>query len=489
MKKHILLRIIAWSLILVMTASNLTACSNKNKVEVKLDPDNPVVISVWHYYNGSILNAFDEMVTEFNDTVGKEQGIIVEGYNYGNVSDLETAVLASANKEVGSQEMPNVFASYADTAYEAEKMDILANLDDYFNEEEQAQYIDSYIEEGKIGLNGEFRIFPIAKSTEVMMLNKTDWEPFAKECGITTDDLETIEQLVEVSKKYYEWTDDLTTDIPNDGKAFFGRDSMANMFIIASKEFDVEIFDVVDGECTLNINEEVMRKIWDNYYVPYISGYFKSYGKFRSDDTKVGDILAYVGSTSSVTYFPNEVATDGKTHSIEAEILLAPIYKGAKKVMVQQGAGMVITKSTKEEEYASSVFLKWFTDAENNSLFSLMSGYMPVKKEAVNYDNLKNIIGEADYKLDSNTDVTLHVVLDEIGNSRLYTNKAFNGGTTARAVLESNLQSKADADREEVKKLLDDGTSLTDAVAKYNTEENYQDWLDNLTKELEAAIK
>ncbi len=489
MKKHRLSRIMALGMILVMMVSNMTACSSGNTSGVKLDPDNPIVISVWHYYNGSILNAFDEMVTEFNDTVGKEQGIIVEGYNYGNVSDLETAVLASANKEVGSQEMPNVFASYADTAYEAEKMEILANLDDYFTEEELSEYMDSYIEEGKIGLNGEFRIFPIAKSTEVMMLNKTDWEPFANECGVATDDLATVEQLVEVSKKYYEWTDAQTPNVANDGKAFFGRDSMANMFIIASKEFDVEIFEVVDGECTLNIDDEVMRKIWDNYYVPYISGYFKSYGKFRSDDTKVGDILAYVGSTSSVTYFPTEVAVDSETHAIEAEILLAPIYEDAKKVMVQQGAGMVVTKSTKEEEYASSVFLKWFTDAENNSLFSLMSGYMPVKKEAIDYDSLKSIIGEADYKLDSNTDVTLHVVLDEIGNSKLYTNKAFNGGTTARSILEYNLQDKVAADREEVIKLLDGGTSLDEAVAKYNTEENYKNWLEELKTALEAAIK
>lgn len=487
-KKYLISRIIALCSLSTLVVNSLVSCSNKNDSKMNLDPDNPVVISVWHYYNGSILNAFNAMVQDFNDTVGKDQGIIVEGYNYGNVSDLETAVLASANKEVGSQDMPNIFASYADTAYEAEKMDILANLDDYFTDDEKSQYMDSYIEEGKIGLNGEFRIFPIAKSTEVMMLNETDWEPFAQSCGLSFDDLKTIEQLVDVSEKYYKWTDDLTPDISNDGKAFFGRDSMANMFIISSKEFDTEIFKVENGKCTLNINEVVMKKLWDNYYIPYISGYFKSYGKFRSDDTKVGDILAYVGSTSSASYFPNEVTINSETHEIKAKILPAPCFENSKKVMVQQGAGMVVTKSTVEEEYASSVFLKWFTDTDNNILFSSMSGYMPVKKAAVKYDNLKENISKTEFELNEITDTTLEIVLNEIAISELYTNKAFNGGAAARAILENSLQIKAAADREEVVILLEEGKNLAEAVAMYNTEENFQNWLNSFTNELEEAV-
>lgn len=39
--------------------------------------------------------------------------------------------------------------------------------------------MDSYIEEGKIGLNGELEIFPVAKSTEIMMMNKTVWDEFS----------------------------------------------------------------------------------------------------------------------------------------------------------------------------------------------------------------------------------------------------------------------------------------------------------------------
>ena len=151
----------------------MCGCGNE-AAKVKLDPKNPVTITVWHYYNGSVMSAFDELVKEFNETVGMEQGIIVQGSSIGNVSDLQAAVLASAKKEVGSQEMPSIFASYADTAYAAEQMGILADLDMYFSQEELDEYIPAYIDEGRIGNNNELKIFPVAKSTEILMVNETD---------------------------------------------------------------------------------------------------------------------------------------------------------------------------------------------------------------------------------------------------------------------------------------------------------------------------
>ena len=38
-------------------------------------PGNPVNLTVWHYYNGPQMAAFDAQAEEFNSTVGKEKGI------------------------------------------------------------------------------------------------------------------------------------------------------------------------------------------------------------------------------------------------------------------------------------------------------------------------------------------------------------------------------------------------------------------------------
>ncbi len=483
MKKKALSLILLISLLLTC----LSGCKKDTKT-VTLDPRNPIVISVWHYYNGAILNAFDSMLQDFNDTVGKEMGIIVEGHNYGNVADLEKAVLASVKQEVGSRDIPNIFASYADTAYEAEKMGILANLGDYFTEEEQQQYLESYIEEGKIGQNGELRIFPIAKSTEIMLLNGTDWESFAQAKNLTYDDLSTLEGLSQVAALYYDWTDAKTPSVPDDGKAFYGRDSIANMFIVSSKEFNTEIFQVEAGKCTLNVNKDVMKKIWDNYYVPYISGYFTSYGTFRSDDAKVGDILSYVGSTSSAAYFPSEVTTNGETYAIDFVVLPAPHFKDGKNIMVQQGAGMTVTKSTPEEEYASVEFLKWFTDTNNNSTFAALSGYMPVKKEAIDYDTLKAKISEKDQSISEIADNVLKIALEEMDTAELYTNKAFDGGTSARNILEYHLQDKAVADKEAILQLMQEGMSRKEAIELFNTDDNFEEWVTDFEAKLQDVI-
>ena len=476
---------------LLLTAAmvlGLFGCDTSKKNAVKLDPKNPITITVWHYYNGAVMNAFDQQVKAFNETVGLEQGIIIQGSGMGNVSELQSAVLAAARKDVGSREMPNIFASYADTAYAAERMGILADLGQQFSEEELAEYMPGYIEEGRIGDHNELRIFPIAKSTEIFMLNETDWQPFAADTGYTHADLATPESLAEVAKAYYEWTDAKTPDIANDGKAFYGRDAVANMFVIGAKQLGAPIITVDGGTATVVADKGAMRRIWDTYYLPYVSGYFLSAGRYRSDDTKVGEIAAYVGSTSSAMYFPAEVTAGDSTYPVEATILPSPVFVGGAKVMVQQGAGMAVTKSTPEAEYASALFLKWFTDTNVNIQFAAQSGYMPVKKAANDYNAFMAIVAEHGITQDEISRRTLEVAFEAVNKSELYTSRAFNGGTQARSILENLLQNKAVEDRAAVVALLESGSTLDAALTNYDNDTNFEAWYSALSSALAATL-
>ena len=66
-----------------------------------------------------------------------------------------------------------------------------------------------------------------------------------------------------------------------------------------------------------NFLKKLMKTLWDNLYVPIIKGYFTSEGRFRSDDVKTGDILAYTASSASSVYFPKEVIiSDREQHAI-----------------------------------------------------------------------------------------------------------------------------------------------------------------------------
>ena len=462
----------------------LAGCGSKSP----LDPKNPVSLTVWHYYNGSQQAAFDSLVEEFNDTVGREKGIYVQSYSQGSVSDLESAVRDAIDGKVGADAMPDIFSSYADTAYEVEQAGALANLSDYLSQEELSKYVDSYIEEGRIAADGTLRIFPTAKSTEIMMMNQTDWETFAGATGASLEDLKTIEGVAATAQAYYEWTDGLTPDVPEDGKAFYGRDAVANYFIIGMQQLGVEIFQVENGEMTLNVPREELYRLWENYYVPTVKGYFGAYGSFRSDDVKTGDILAYTGSTSSAMYFPDQVELDSGSYPIDYIVMAAPVFQGGRNYAVQQGAGMVVSQSDEQQEYAAVEFLKWFTQADNNLRFGCVSGYLPVLKEANSSQELEQVIADQGLSVAPKTYDCLSTIFNGMEDMTLYTNKSFKNGSAARKVLEYNLADRAAEDRASVVAALAQGKSLEDAAAPYVTEEAFEAWYQSFCDALNHAI-
>ncbi len=443
---------------------------------VKLDPNHPVSLTIWHYYNGTQQATFDSLVEEFNATTGKDEGIYVEGYSQGSVADLEKAVTSAMAGDVGADDLPDIFSTYADTAYDVQKQGKLTDLKQYFTDEELSAYVDSYIQEGDFNNDGSLYLMPVAKSTEILMLNKTDWEPFAEATGATLDEMATTEGITKVAQEYYEWTDSLTPDVPDDGKAFYGRDSMSNYFVIGMKQMGQEIFQVKDGQVTLNTDKDSIRRLWDNYYVPFVKGYFGAYGKFRSDDVKTGDILAYTGSIASSTYFPDSVEKEDETYPIDYVVQRAPIMEGGEDINVQQGAGMAVTKSDEQHEYAACVFLKWFTQKENNLRFAVDSSYMPVLKEANTVEALDEAVQQSDTKISDKVYDSLKVVLSGFDNTEYYTPHSFENGYTTRKVLDYNLSDQAAADKDAIDQAVASGVSREEAEKDYISDEAFENW-------------
>ena len=430
----------------VLSASMFSGCAGKKS--------DPITITVWTYYNGDQLDTFNNLTEKFNETVGKKQGITVESKSLGTAEDLEKNVLAAADGEVGASEVPNIFSAYSDTAYNMDQKDMLVDLSDYLTDKEKEEYVEEYLKEGDFSDDGSIKIFPTAKSTELLFLNDTDWQKFAADTGAQYDDLKTIEGLVDTAEKYYNWTDDQTPDQPNDGKALFGRDAIANYILVGAQELGCDIFEVKDGKMTLNFDKDVIRTLWDNYYVPYIKGYFSASGRFRSDDVKTGNVLGYVGSTSSATFFPTEVTDDsGDSYDISLKVLPSPKFKDGDDYAVQQGAGMVVTKGSDEEIKASVEFLKWFTEPENNIEFSIGTGYLPVTNEANSIDKIKSV--EPD--ISSSMEEILEKSVDEINNNNLYYMHAFENGNDARTALQEAFEDVAQQDRATVEERLKEG--------------------------------
>ena len=437
-------------------------------------------ITVWTYYNGDQLESFTDLVDEFNETVGAEKGIVVSTESQGSVNDLEQSVMDAAEGKVDAPAMPNVFSAYADTVYALDQMGMVMDLAPYLTDDEKAQFIDGYLSEGDFDDNGSVKIFPVAKSTEVMLFNDTDWQPFAEATGASYDDLATVEGLVATAEKYYNWTD-AQTAAPDDGKALFGRDAMANYMLVGAQQLGDTIFEVKDGKMTVNFEHDVARKLWDNYYVPFVKGWFAASGRFRSDDIKTGNVLGYVGSCSSATFFPTRVTNNAnESHDISMKVLLSPEFADGEKVAVQQGAGMVVTAGKEEEIEASVEFLKWFIQPENNIAFAVDSGYLPVTKEA----NSMDAITSSGLTLNDGMEQILAGAVDTVNGNRLYTPRAFAGGSSARKVLEYGLSDLAAADRETVEQRIAQGQSAADAEAAFLTDDHFEAWYQDICSQL-----
>ena len=445
-----------------------------------------IEISAWTYYNGEQLAAFQQLVDEFNGGVGQEKGIVVKGSNLGSVNDLRDAVMNSADGKIGADPMPNIFAAYPDTAYAIEQRGMIADLSEYLSEEERDAYIEGYLQEGSLGASGAIEIFPVAKSVEVFLLNKTDFEPFAQETGASYDDLSTFEGVTKVAQQYYDWTDAQTPE-PYDGKALFGRDSMANYMYIGAKQLGVNLASVDDGGTVkLDFDKTAVRKLWDNYYIPYVKGHFDATGHYRSDDIKTGNIVSLIGSSSGATYFPMQVSDDtGETRDIEMQVLPCPQFESSKGVAVQQGAGMAVVNTTPEEVQACVEFLKWFTAKEQNIAFSVSSGYLPVTKEANDIEAIRSAEGGLSERMDQ----VLGVALKTVADNELYTPHAFEHGTEFRDVLESAMSDAAAADARGVKEQVRTGIPYDQALAPYVADERFDTWYQETRAQLEELAR
>lgn len=441
----------------------LCGCSDSNH---GLSKDNPITISVWHSYSGHTASQFDELVTEFNNTVGRENGVIITAQSMSSANGLEKALWDSASEKIGSPPMPNIFQCYPDTALSLENSIALVDFNEYITEDEKLTYVRQFLDSGCIGPDNAWKIFPVAKSTEVLMLNKTDWDKFAKETGAEVDSLLTWEGLAKTAQEYYEWSE---------GKAFFGRDCFANYPILGSSQLGHELFHDTEGQITLDFDQTAMKKVWNNFYVPYINGYYSQVGKSRCDDVRIGEIIALVCSTSNAAYFPSEVVLpDGTAYPIECMVLPLPNFEDTAPYAVLQGAGMAVTASTEAEEYASVLFLKWFTQEEQNLRFSLSSGYMPVTLEAAKTDIMSAYLEESSSSVIIRD--TIMASLSQMEKYIMYAPTGFAGGSQAKAVLEQTMPALAIADRAAIA----DGTAPDEFLSDRHFKEWYADTLSKL---------
>lgn len=336
----------------------LAACGEKEA--------EPTTVTLWHVYGGEVTSPLNVLVEEFNRTVGQEKGIRVRVDSVSNTNVIHESVLAAAYDDPGASELPDLFVSYPKTVLALPDENILVDYHDYFSDEELDAFLPEFLEEGTV--NGRLAVLPIAKSTEILYVNKTAFDRFSAATGAALDDLSTWEGLYALAERYQDWSG---------GKCFFAHDYHFDYFQVGVESMGEDFF--TDSGLAFGPK---FAYAWAPYARAALTGTLWLGGGYATEPLRTGDAIVSVASSASVLYYSDVVTyPDNSTEQVEIISLPCPTFEGGEKLVMQRGAGLCTVKSTPAREEACMTFLKWLTEPKRNVDFVTALGYMPVTKE------------------------------------------------------------------------------------------------------------
>ena len=381
--------------------------------------------------NGGQADALNSIIEDFNAT--NDKGITVNAISQGSIVDLNKKVISAAQ----SNSLPAIINVYPDLATGLIEDNKLVDLALFINDEnvgmadEMDDFVDTFIEETSQWGEGKVYGLPMTKSTEVLYVNKNMLESL----GYTLEDLEdlTFEKLAEISNK-------AVTEL---GVAGFGFDSSSNAFISSLK---MDGPDFVESNGTINVDNEWVREYMTFFQQQAQSGAFRIAGedKFLSNPFVNQKMLCYQGSSAGYAYLNNDGA-------FEIAVVEVPVFQGKDKAVMQQGASLFVTNNVSAEaQYAAYEFVKFATNAENTAKFATATGYLPVRKSAIETDIVKNIL---------NDETSLYSKVYNVAQEALsyaYYTPAINNAQSARTVAQEKYEAFMSGSITDVEVLVDD---------------------------------
>ncbi len=357
-------RIASLILAFAITAVCLSGCSDRTKP----DADDPVTLTMWHVYGSQTRSPLNDAIDEFNDTVGRENGVTVNVVSVTSSSAIDKALSASANGEPGAEDLPDLFTAYPRVA-EIVGEDKLIGWNDYFSSEELSGFRDEFMAEGYFG--DRLLMLPIAKSSEALFLNKTLFDRFSAETGVSADKLRTFDGLFETANVYYDWSG---------GQNFTQINDFYNYAYIGMKASGVDF--IRNGKPDLD--DEAFERVWMPLSKSAIYGGICLDDGYAASRWKTVEIISNIGSTADILYQPEMVFyPDNTTEDITSVSLPYPVFTADSPVAVHRGGGLFAVKSDDERKnYGAYIFAKWLTEKENNLSFVTRAGYLPVTDDA-----------------------------------------------------------------------------------------------------------
>ena len=323
---------------------------------------------MWHVYGEQVNSPMNDFVEQFNATVGKEKGIIINVTLMSNASQIGKKLKDAQTDKAGSKEMPDLFFCHSSDARDLGTNNLL-NWNDYFSASELDEFVPDFLSDGMV--DDKLVVFPVSKSTYMLFIAGGVFDRFAAAKNVSLSDLGTWKGFFSVAEKYYDWSG---------GKPFCAVDYLIRIAELCAIS-DGENISYKDG--WYDANNPALIKAYDMFATSISKGHIVVSDLYSNTQVMTGQTCAGIGSSASVLYYNDEITyPDNTSEAMNLKVLPMPQQTGKQKVATQSGVGLCAYKTTDQKAEAATVFARWFTEEQRNEDFVLSTGYMPVKTGA-----------------------------------------------------------------------------------------------------------
>ena len=444
-EKNTMKRIIASILLIVImltgAVATLTGCGGNGPAAEFVMPEggydgSEVTVTFYHEFGKERLAILEAAISDFNAIY---PDITIKAVKYDNYDVIRDKI----KKEITVGGGPNLAICYADHVANynisgaVQTLDVLMNSTIEtpagekigYTEEQLADFIPAYFNEGKNFGDGLMYTLPISKSTEVLYYNKTFFEKHNLTVPTTWEEMEAVcRQIKEIEPD----------SIP------LGYDSEANLFITLCEQYASEgaAYTSATGEHFLfdnDTNKQFMEMFRGWYQEKLMTTKELSGGYTSSLFTGEGENVTTrcymcIGSTGGATYQQPGYTTDNETGEIvfdfEVGITAMPQYDAENPKVILQGPSVCIFKNNNPQVVlASWLFAKFLTtDKIFQASISMNNGYSPVIKSVDTLEAYTDFLNSA--STENIQALAVKATLDQ--TETFYSSPAFFGSSDAR---------------------------------------------------------
>ena len=324
-------------------------------------------LEVWYAVSGTSGELFNKMSEQF----AKDTGVVLELSYSGGSGDTATKVSAA----LLTNTQPDVALMYAGPLYTGGQdnyvMNDLINATDFAKEKED-------IFPGMLSyctyMGDKLCAMPFGISTQVMFYNKD----VLKDAGV---------DMTNPPKTWAEFYKVLEQVAAKKGKdSAFDTTDEAWLFKSMLMQNGCEIIENNDGKIKGIFNNEKAVEVAD-FWSSLVKGGFMAAGEHSNAENKfLSGNLAFIAASS------NRIARWSGTTTFELGAIEMPYF--TQPSLALGGNVMVILTKDPEKIPACWEYIKYLTNAENNTEFALGTGYLPTHKSALEQENVKKAIGE-----------------------------------------------------------------------------------------------